>query len=53
MQNKNALHKQRTLYAIKNNKAVKNKINDKRLYNNSDERYDYVPSVPNIHSDWS
>ena len=53
MQNKNVQHIQRTLYAIKNNKAVKNKINDKRLYNNSNKRYNYVPSVPNIHSDWS
>ena len=53
MQNKTTQHKNRTLYAIKiSNKSVKNKRNDKRLYNN-DKKYDYVLSVPNIDSVWS
>ena len=38
---------------LKNNKVVKNKRNDKGLYNNNEKKYDYVPSVPNIDSDWS
>ena len=37
MQHKTTQHKHRTLY------VVKNKRNDKRLYNNSDQKYDYVP----------
>ena len=47
------------LYAIKkSNKAVKNKRNYKILHNNNnnnndDDKYDYVPTVPDIHSDWS
>ena len=55
MQNKTMQHKHRTLHAIKkSNTTVKNKRNDKRLYNNNDKkRYDYVPSVPYIHSVWS
>ena len=53
MQHKTTQHNQRTLYAIKeSNKIVKNKRNDKSLYNNKDKKYDYVPSVPNIDSDW-
>ena len=37
MQNKTTQYKHRTLYAIKwSNKAVKNRINNKRLYNNND-----------------
>ena len=36
----------------KSRNAVKNKRNDKRLYNSKDKKYNYVPSVPNIDSDW-
>ena len=42
------------------NKFVKNRRNGKSLYNNNDNNkqtekktYDYVLSVPNIHSVWS
>ena len=53
MQHETIQHKHKTLYTIKkSNKAVKNKRNDKRLCNN-DKKYDYVPSVSNIHNDWS
>ena len=49
MQHKTTQHKHRTIYAIK--KAI-------RLLKTKEMiiimiKYDYVPSVPNIHSDWS
>ena len=52
MQHKTTQHKHRTIYAIK--KAIrllktKEMIKDYIIIM---IKYDYVPSVPNIHSDW-
>ena len=39
MQNKTTQHKHRTSYAIKrSNKVVKNRRNDKKLYNNDNKK---------------
>ena len=54
MQHETIQHKHKTLYTIK--KAVrllktKEMIKDYVII--MIKKYDYVPSVPNIHSDWS
>ena len=54
MQHETIQHKHKTLYTIKKAiRLLKTKEMIKDYVIIMIKKYDYVPSVPNIHSDWS